>query len=280
MFNLLVAGSSWEQNSDTMSVGRTFEYTDDELKTKFKPSGTLNIGAVINLPCLFMSENGGSEGEPPARVGRITRIRTNSVNYTLDYIWDPDIPPIPNAELMIIRTQLDIGEFEFSRTHWAIKEADLFETLYKRGIGKRAQPKVFTLKESPVNESLVAVMMPFDRAFDHVYTGIRAAASTANMICKRVDDIWENDHIIQDVIDLIVQAKVVVCDLTGRNPNVFYEMGIAHALGKDVIMLTQNPSDVPFDVTHIRYIKYLGNEQGVNDMQAQMTKRLTALTER
>lgn len=280
MFNLLVAGSGWEQNSGMMGAGRTLEYTDDDLKIKFKPSGSMNIDAVIALPCLFMSENGFSEGEPPARVGRITRIRPTTVNYMLDYVWDPDIPPIPNSELMSIRTQLDMNEFEFSRTHWAIKEVDLFEVLYKRGIGKRPQSKVFISKELPVNESLVAVMMPFDKSFDHVYTGIRTAASAANMICKRVDDIWENDHIIQDVIDLIIQAKVVVCDLTGRNPNIFYEMGIAHTLGKDVVMLTQKSSDVPFDVTHIRYIQYLGNEQGVDEMQAQLSLRLKGLTGR
>ena len=60
----------------------------------------------------------------------------------------------------------------------------------------------------------------------------------------------------------IARSKVVVCDLTGRNANVFYETGIAHALGREVVLITQSEHDIPFDLAHHRYVKYLGNAEG------------------
>ena len=68
--------------------------------------------------------------------------------------------------------------------------------------------------------------------------------------------------IIQDVVSLIDKSRVVICDCTGRNANVFYEIGIAHTLGREVILITQNEADIPFDLRHLRYVKYLNNAEG------------------
>jgi hypothetical protein len=57
--------------------------------------------------------------------------------------------------------------------------------------------------------------------------------------------MWENPAIIQDIVSLIDRSRVVICDCTGRNPSVFYEIGIAHTLGREVILITQNPEDSP-----------------------------------
>ena len=65
-----------------------------------------------------------------------------------------------------------------------------------------------------------------------------------------------------------------MCDVTGRNPNVFYEAGIAHAMGKKVVIITQNDQDVPFDLRHLRYVRYLPNEQGLESLQADLRERL------
>lgn len=61
---------------------------------------------------------------------------------------------------------------------------------------------------------------------------------------------------MQSVWDGINRARVVIADLTGRNPNVFYELGIAHTLGKPVVMLTQSMDFVPFDLRQLRCIVY------------------------
>lgn len=142
------------------------------------------------------------------------------------------------------------------------------------------QPKVFSLTDEPVEENLVAVMMPFEAKFDPVYKALQKAVTGLGMTFQRGDDIWVNDHIIQDVVLLIGKAKVVICDLAGRNANVFYETGIAHTLGRDVILITQTAADVPFDVAAIRYVPYLSNEQGLTALAADVTRRLETLRTR
>jgi nucleoside 2-deoxyribosyltransferase len=62
--------------------------------------------------------------------------------------------------------------------------------------------------------------------------------------------------IIRDITKSIYDAQIIIADLTGRNPNVMYELGLAHAANKPVIMLVQSEEDIPFDVRHIRYLKY------------------------
>jgi hypothetical protein len=79
---------------------------------------------------------------------------------------------------------------------------------------------------------------------------------------------------IQDVVSLIDRSRVVVCDCSGRNANVFYEAGIAHTLGREVIPITQNPADIPFDLQQIRYIHYLNNKQGRAALKKALQERL------
>lgn len=122
-------------------------------------------------------------------------------------------------------------------------------------------------------------MMPFSAGFAAVYAALRTAAEAVGKKCNRADDIWNHDAIIQDVVSLICKSSVVICDLTGKNANVFYEAGIAHSLGKDVILITQSTEDVPFDLHHLRYIQYLNNGEGLRRLTEKVTDRLTALDE-
>jgi hypothetical protein len=91
------------------------------------------------------------------------------------------------------------------------------------------------------------------------------------------DDIWENHHIMDDVISLLWRARVVVADLTSKNPNVFYETGIAHSLGRDVVQIAQSIEDVPFDLRGIRTLTYLRNGEGLASLQDDIRNRIDAL---
>jgi tetratricopeptide (TPR) repeat protein len=62
--------------------------------------------------------------------------------------------------------------------------------------------------------------------------------------------------IVTDVTRGIYESQIVLADITGRNSNVMYELGLAHAAKKPVIILAQSDSDVPFDIRHIRYMNY------------------------
>jgi hypothetical protein len=281
VFNLLVNGVGWESSAGSISTSRVFEYTTEQIATLFMPKGKLDVNQVIGLPTIFASETHYDNSQKPARIGSLTKIRVGSKDYQLDYVLDSGFAPIPNAALTEMAGELDIDVdssiHEFTRTHWSIKDVDLFKVLFKSNQARRERPKVFSIGDEIIDDSLVAVMMPFDAKFRSVHETLQASVESAGMRAQRADDIWIHDHVIQDVVSLIARAKVVICDLTNRNPNVFYEMGIAHTLGRDVIMLAQSRADVPFDVGHIRYISYLPNSEGLRSLSLEVKKRLDML---
>ena len=85
---------------------------------------------------------------------------------------------------------------------------------------------------------------------------IRPVCAEFKVSCGHAGEIFGPGRIINDVYALITRSKVVVADLTGRNPNVFYELGLAHDQGKPVIQLSQEIEDAPFDVLGLRTICY------------------------
>lgn len=114
------------------------------------------------------------------------------------------------------------------------------------------------MKTTP--KPFVFVLMPFDAAFNDIYAlGIRAACEDAGAYCERVDEQIFHESILQRIYNQISKADVIIADLTARNPNVFYETGYAHALGKQVVLLTQNADDIPFDLRHYSHIIYGGS---------------------
>lgn len=139
-------------------------------------------------------------------------------------------------------------------------------------------PTIFDVPTGSVNPTLVSVMMPFQSDLSEVYKTIQAAAHELGLSCRRADDIWDHSIVIQDVFSLIFQSQVVICDFTGKNPNVFYEAGIAHTLGKHVIPITQSAQDIPFDLQHHRYAKYLNNAEGLEKLKEDLVSRLSTLT--
>ena len=82
---------------------------------------------------------------------------------------------------------------------------------------------------------------------------------------------------MQDIVELICTSKVVICDLSNKNANVLYEAGIAHTLGKEVILITQNIDDVPFDLRAFRWIRYLDNQEGRSKLAAEVVARLKTI---
>lgn len=110
---------------------------------------------------------------------------------------------------------------------------------------------------SQVDENMVFVAMPFKNEFNEVYEkGIKAAIGEIGKKCVRVDEQVFTGPIVDKVNENILRASVIIAELTEYNPNVFYELGLAHGYNKKVIMLTQDISTIPFDLRHLRIIKY------------------------
>jgi hypothetical protein len=106
------------------------------------------------------------------------------------------------------------------------------------------------------------VLMPFAAPLGNHYTLIyEPAIKKAGLRSVRADaDMFATGKIMDQVWTGINASKVLVAELTSRNPNVFYELGIAHALRKPVVLISSNEEDVPFDVRHIRVIYYDVND--------------------
>jgi hypothetical protein len=106
------------------------------------------------------------------------------------------------------------------------------------------------------------VMMPFASPIGDYYTAVyKPAIEKANLTPVRADnEIFGAGKIMDQVWSGINAAKVLVAEMTTKNPNVFYELGIAHALQKPVILVSSNEDDVPFDLKHIRVIYYDKND--------------------
>jgi hypothetical protein len=276
MYNLIIGFLRGE-----VAVERVLEYTDDEVKAWVAPGGTLDVARLRNLPTLLMPEPQDSTSEQVARVGRIEDMTLNGRVWRFRFVASPAVPPIHTAKVEELGSELQIGQWEFQRTHWAVKNADLYRVL-AAGVGRTPSgPTVFRLPtELPVENDLVAVMMPFDTQFDPVYTMLKAAVADAGMRCHRADDIWIDNHITEDIIGLLWRCRVVIADLTTRNANVFYETGIAHTLGRDTIPISQSMSDVPFDLQTVRTLTYLNNREGVESLRPKVTARLKDLISR
>jgi hypothetical protein len=305
MYNLFVSGNAeaWAGEPYEIELSRVVrEHTAGPLTEKFGALDEESVEVLKSFPALFAYE---SQNNRSAKIGWITRIRHRNSTVRVEYEIEPALPEIPPDRILQLQWDLDLSDWEMNRTHWALKDVDLFPVLIEAGLldldfidaqppdsriktlglaqsapDIGARPTVFRVPTEPRNDNLVSVMMPFDVAFDNIFAAIERASVAAGMICQRADNIWEEDEVIQDVFSLIYRSGIVVCDFTRQNANVFYEAGIAHTLGRSVVPIAQNEQDVPFDLRHHRFLRYLNNGEGLASLVARLTPRLRTLRRR
>lgn len=122
------------------------------------------------------------------------------------------------------------------------------------------------------------VLMPFSDTKDIqvVYTNhIKTVVEKkCQLRCERADDIHDISGVMQSVWESINRARIIIAEMTDRNPNVFYELGIAHTLGKPVIMITQDMDYVPFDLKHLRCVVYQFKPGAINKFEDSLEKTI------
>lgn len=274
MYNLLVGLIDGEA-----LASRMLEYTEDAVRQYVAPSGAVDASRLINLPTLVMPELQDSRSRQVARVGHVEGLTLVGRDYRFRFVPNSAVPAIASDRIENVSRFLQIDDWEFNRTHWAVKNIDLYRVLHELVLDQALTPQVFRLPvEVATEQDLVAVMMPFDARFANVYATLQQAVAESGMRCYRADDIWLNNHIMDDVISLIWRARVVIADLSSKNPNVLYETGIAHTLGRKVIQIAQSMDDIPFDLRTIRSVTYLNNGEGLKFLKAQVVERLKYLT--
>ena len=121
------------------------------------------------------------------------------------------------------------------------------------------------------------VIMPFTPGLDFVHEVIEKTIIRYGIDCVRADQIALSRPVMEDVKSKIAEADLVIVDFSGKNPNVYYEAGLADAWKKDWIVLAQSTEDLTFDVQHIRCIKY-SNTMGADvKLREALEKALSAL---
>jgi hypothetical protein len=106
--------------------------------------------------------------------------------------------------------------------------------------------------------NLCFVIMPFAERLTRIYQQIvKPTVEEHEMACIRADDIRTNRAIMDNIWKSICEARLIIADLTSANATVFYELGIAHTVGKETILISQREgARRPFDVLHLRSILY------------------------
>jgi len=140
-------------------------------------------------------------------------------------------------------------------------------------------PKDFFEKNREVViEGLCFVMMPFGEVMDRIYeTVISSTLKECGLTSVRADEVFDTKPIMVSIMQKINEAEVIIATVTGRNANVFYELGMAHVLKDKVILLTDNKDDVPFDLQHLRYILYEDSPEGDLRLRESLMETLTAI---
>jgi hypothetical protein len=275
MYNLIVGAAG-----GSLGVDRLLEVVDAGLDDFVRPGGVPDGGRLMELPTLLMPETGDASSAQVAQVGNILSLTKSGRDYRFRFNRNNRIPDIPSDRIRTAAGELHISDWDFSRTRWSVKSGDLYQMLFEQNLVSIPTPTAFKLPLGQPEPDRIAVMMPFGSEFALVWETLKDAAGDGGWVCQRADDIWENSVLIDDVVALISRSKVVVCDLTGRNANVFYETGIAHALGREVVLITQSEHDIPFDLAHHRYVKYLGNAEGLASLKTALSGRLSTLMSR
>ncbi len=279
------AGPEFEvdEGTGTFSADRVLEYTDDVVKHRYRAS----LPSLAELPTLIVAEaDPDSDQATPAGLVKLDSIRLagKMIRFRFSRIQSEHF----TSEEVFRSTLFETLRWESARTHWAVKEGNLVALLFKlladrsNAATSRARdlpkPTIVRGDEWPLaTAEHVGIMMPFDRTFDAVHTTIKNACDAVNLATTRVDDIFRPNVVMDDVLATIVKSRIVICDLSRRNPNVLYETGIAHAQGRDVIMIVQNDADIPFDLRHIRFIQYFPNGEGLEELERTLIRWLREL---
>lgn len=128
------------------------------------------------------------------------------------------------------------------------------------------------------------VVMQFAEPYDSLYREvIKPVAEQADFTVFRADDVFRPGIILQDILRSITTSDVIIAEITPTNPNVYYELGYAHAIGKPTILLAEKDADpakhLPFDISGFRVIFYDDTIRGKRNVEIQLRQHLSNIRE-
>ena len=123
---------------------------------------------------------------------------------------------------------------------------------------------VFGRPSLPEEKINVFVLMPFKAKMEKVYTShLKGMVEELGLTIRRADELYSPRPFMEKVWGGICSAQLVLADCTEKNPNVFYEIGMAHTVGKKVVLITRSDKDIPSDIKHFDYIPYIYDPEGI-----------------
>lgn len=121
-------------------------------------------------------------------------------------------------------------------------------------------PKDYSLQIIETEQNTAFAIMPFKKEFDQIYGEICQVCIDLKIDCKRSDEMFSSKSIVETILDKIARSEIVIADLSEKNPNVYYELGVTHSIRDEdaVILITNDIDNSPFDINH-RYILVYDN---------------------
>jgi len=281
LFNLLISGNPESWNSSPYELDRSraaVEYTADEISERYKFFDEKAIQELKSFPSLFVIENEEAE----SRIGYITNIRVRQNSIVINFEFDPILPSLRVGAIEDLRIDIDLGKWELSRTHWAIKDEPLFEILLRKGyISQQQLDASLALKELPTpivppvnggtgqfNTSQVFIVHGHDELAKLEMAGfitslglvpiiLHMQASTGRTIIEKIEHYSNVGFGIVLYTPCDVGSKVG--DLTGKyraRQNVVFEHGyLIGKLGRPrVAAVVKGSVETPNDISGVVYV--------------------------
>lgn len=187
------------------------------------------------------------------------------------------------AELSYMREQLERQMYQMNQklysdpNRWADMNHLLFRNLTKDDSALYSDQAINTsffekmgidIRSIKIDKKMVFYLTPFHVDFDSTYKIIKNACLKRNLRCTRGDEMYIEGNVLRSIIEQIMESRYVIANLNGRNPNVYYELGIAQAIGKPVILIANVSSykEVPFDLQSNRLLLYQNEEDLTNQI--------------
>ena len=136
---------------------------------------------------------------------------------------------------------------------------------------------IFRSRIDMIDKNLCFVLMPFNEKWSEgIYKLIKETVTSQGFQCLRADNL-HGQIVIEDIWIKICQAGFIIADVTNKNPNVMYEVGIAHTVGRPTFLLTQATQEIPFDFRHLRHIAYENTIAGSESLKKSLIDKIGSL---
>lgn len=123
-----------------------------------------------------------------------------------------------------------------------------------------------------IDNRLIFVLTPFNNRYYDEFKTIQRACEESGYRCIRGDEDMFTGDIFPAMLKYILRARIVIANINGRNSNVLYELGVAQALDKNVILVAKEPKDLPVDIKSQRFLIYSDSNALVDSIKAELKK--------